>query len=740
MKQFAHLHVHTEFSFLDGAVRTDKVFKLCDEKNISAIAITDHGNLYGAIEFLKAAVKYTDEGADFWEFMTERRPFKVKPIIGCEVYMTDDMPVKENDEPNHLVLLAKNDAGYHNLIKIVSAGYIAGTYNKPCVDFNLIKAYREGIIALSGCLSGVIPQAILKSDFTAADGWIKKFKAVFGEDFYIETQNHGIGNQKIILPHLIRLANENNVKVVATNDAHYLTKADAEIQKVLTSISCRAILKNDASEADNSYLPTDEFYMKDYDEMCAALPFEDALATTLEIAEKCDPYVIRKERLTPSFVSPDGKTSAQYLRALAFDGLKLRYPEINDEVKMRAEYELETIENLHCADHFLIAWDIINYAKKQGIPVSPGRGSIVGSIVAYALGIIKIDPLKYNLIFECFRNPECPRVPDFDIDFCVGRSGEIFDYIMRKYGADNVSHIATFGRITAKAAVKNMGRVYGYSYDEIERITKLIPYRPKCLEYLLGLAEWKNDEPNPVIGELRDMYENNERAHKILDMAMKIEGTPCRIGTHAAGVIISRDPIADHVPLARTDEGVITQYNAATDEELGLFKIGFLSLSTLDDIKKTTDYIKERHSVDIDFKKLGYDDKKVYELIGSSDTEAVFAMDTNGMKKLMCELQPSHIEDIITAITLYRPKLIDVLPDFIRNKDNPDKVLSELENFNLYKTQVIWQALLLYQTAYLKCYYPVEYFNAILSNRKSYSNEIKYYTAYMKKNGIPRLE
>ncbi|MDE6293117.1 MAG: PHP domain-containing protein [Clostridiales bacterium] len=396
MKPFAHLHVHTEFSLLDGAVRTDKVFKLCDELNIPAIAMTDHGNMYGTIEFLKAAVKYTDKDADFLKFMAERRPFKVKPIIGCEVYMTEDMHVREkglNGAPpklNHLVLLAKNEVGYHNLIKIVSAGYTEGMYYKPRVDFELIKAHSEGLIVLSACLAGVIPQAILKNDFTLADEWIKRFKGVFGEDFYIEIQNHNIGDQKIVLPHLIRLAKENGVKIVATNDAHYLTKADAKMQKVLMAISFHSVLEGDddgatdmsGSMSDDKYFPTDEFYIKDYDEMYKALPYEDALDVSLEIAEKCDPYFIRKEPLLPSYTPPDGLSSEQYLRKLTFDGLKIRYGEITDEVRSRAEYELGIIEKLKFVDYFLIVWDFIHYAESQGIPVCLGRGSVAGSIVA----------------------------------------------------------------------------------------------------------------------------------------------------------------------------------------------------------------------------------------------------------------------------------------------------------------------------------------------------------------------
>ena len=481
-KQFVHLHVHTEYSILDGAARIENLFEACEKMNMPAIAMTDHGNLCGAIEFLKAAVKHTDKDADFYEFMERCRPFKVKPIIGCEVYTTDDMLVKKSDTINRLVLLAKNGAGYHNLIKIVSAGYTDGTYEKPRVDFNLIKAHSEGLIVLSGGLSGVIPQEIMKNDFVAADGWIKQFKAVFGEDFYVEIQNHGNAEQKSILPHLLRLANENGVKVVATNDVHYLYREDAEARRVLRATATRSPIDSEAVVNDKA---TDEFYLKSYDEMYAALPYEDALAVSLEIANKCDPYIIKKESLTLSFAVPNGYTNTQYLRKLTFDGLTGRYGEINDAVRERAEYELGVIEKLGFADDFLIVWDVIRYAESRNIPVGTGRGSSVGSIVAYALGITKIDPLKYNLFFERFLNPECASSPDFQIDVCADRRGEVLDYIAHKYGEDNVTQIATYGMFCTESALRDVRRVYGSSYDEAETITYLIPYKSNPVAYIL---------------------------------------------------------------------------------------------------------------------------------------------------------------------------------------------------------------------------------------------------------------
>ena len=847
MKPFAHLHVHTEFSLLDGAVRTDKVFALCEKLNIPAVAMTDHGNMYGAIEFLKAAVKFTDKDADFLKFMAERRPFKVKPIIGCEVYMTEDMTVREkglNGAPpklNHLVLLAKGEVGYHNLIKIVSAGYTDGMYYKPRVDFECIKAHSEGLICLSACLAGVIPQAILKNNFAEADNWIKKFKSVFGDDFYIEIQNHDIGEQKIVLPHLIRLAKENGVKTVATNDAHYLTKDDAKMQKVLMAISFHTTLSEDDgggvadSYSDDKYFPTEEFYIKDYDRMYEALPYEDALDTTLEIADKCDPYFIRKEPLLPSYTPPDGLTSEQYLRKLTFDGLKRRYGEITDTVKERAEYELGIIERLRFVDYFLIVWDFIHYAESKGIPVGLGRGSGAGSIVAYAIGITKIDPLKYALIFERFLNPERVSNPDFDIDFCVDRRGEVIDYVTQKYGEHNVSQIATFGTMATKAAIKDVGRVFDVPFSEMNNITKMIPRGSEKMHIkeLLGRGTDKEGKPIPGVPELIELYDNDEQARRILDMAEKIEGMPRQIGMHAAGVIICRDPIADHVPLSRTNEDVIvTQYDMIVDEELGLLKMDFLGLTTLTDIKKATDYIKQTTGKTIDFDKIGYDDPKVYELIGSGNTEAVFQLESGGMKGFMRDLQPSSLEDVIAGISLYRPGPMDEIPNFIRNKKAPDKIkylhplmekalsvtygtivyqeqvmdivrtlagysmggadnirrmmskkkheameaerkvfihggvdkktgnvipgavangvpepvaneiydmLIKFASYGFNKSHAAAYAHITYQTAYLKCYYPVEYFTAVLNNRINKLDELTHYLSYLKEAKITVL-
>lgn len=840
MNQFAHLHVHTEFSMLDGAVRTDKMFKLCDELGIPAVAMTDHGNLYGTIEFLKAAVKYTDKDADFYDFIAERREFKVKPIVGCEVYMTEDMTVCEKGKDgappklNHLILLCKNGTGYANLVKLVSESFIEGMYYKPRVDFDRIAKYSEGLICLSACIAGVIPQALLKKDYAAADEWVKKFKGVFGDDFYIELQNHNIQDQKVVLPRLIELAEKHGVKTVATNDAHYLTKDDAAMQKVLMAIAFHSTLDYDDDDggdyagetlSENKYFPTREFYLKNYDEMLQALPgCENALAATLEIADKCDPYFIHRDKLLPSYTPPEGLTSEQFLRKLTYEGLNKRYGEITPEVRERAEYELSVVERMKFVDYYLIVWDFIHHAETMGIPVGPGRGSGAGSIIAYAIGITKIDPLKFQLIFERFLNPERVSNPDFDVDFCVDRRGEVIDYVVEKYGKPNVSQIATFGTMATKAAIKDVGRVFDLPFADVNRITKMIPRGSEKLHInqLLG-----RDEKVPGVQDLIDLYNTDPAAHRVMDMAEKIEGMPRQIGMHAAGVIICRDPIADHVPLSRTNEDVVvTQYDMIVDEELGLLKMDFLGLTTLTDIKKALDNIKQTTGKTIDFFEIGYEDPNVYELIGNGDTEAVFQLESGGMKGFMRELKPTKLEEIIAGISLYRPGPMDSIPDYIFNRYHPDEIkymhkklepildvtygiiiyqeqvmqivrelagysmggadnirrmmskkkqkamdaereifihgsktvpgcvkngvpekvandiydmLIKFANYGFNKSHAAAYAHLTYQTAYLKRYYPVEFFTAILNNRITKLDELTHYLSYMKESGIKVL-
>lgn len=690
MKPFVHLHVHTEYSLLDGAARIKRLFELCDKMNMPAVAITDHGNMYGAMEFFRAAAHYGGAEKPY----EDKVKYKVKPIFGCEVYMCENMDERKTVQGkapklNHFVLLAKNEAGYHNLLKIVSAGYVRGMYYKPRVDFECLKAHSEGIIALSGCLAGVIPQAILAGDFETASMWIRRYKELYGDDFYVELQNHNIKEQQIVLPHLIRLANENGVKTVATNDAHYLTRKDAVMQKVLMSVAFHSTLDIDALDNDggwgssidgnldeDSYFPTNEFYIKNYDEMLRALPnLQESLDRTVEIANKCEALTFKKESLLPKFIPEDGSTPSEYLRKLTFDGLKRVYPKIDSVIKERAEYELGIINSLNFVDYFLIVWDFIHYSESVGIPVGPGRGSGAGSIVAYAIGITKIDPIKHNLYFERFLNPERVSNPDFDIDFCVDRRGEVIKYVNDKYG--NVSQIATFSTMMSKAAIKDVGRVLRRPFEEMNKITKCIPRGSEKMNIRQLLGQGGD---NDGVAELKEIYDADPMSKKVLDMAAELEGMPRQIGMHAAGVIICRDPIDEHVPLARTSEdAVVTQYNMTDCEALGLLKMDFLGLTTLTDIDKAVKLIKKTHGIELNFYdgKFTYDDPEIYKLMASGDTDAVFQLESPGMKRFMSNLVPDNLEDIIAGISLYRPGPMDYIPQYVANKKNPDAILYE---------------------------------------------------------------
>lgn len=691
-REFAHLHVHTEYSLLDGAIRLTDVFKRADELNVKAVAITDHGNMYGALEFVKQAIKYTDPKADPFKFIDDKRQCKVKPIIGCEVYMTEDMKVKTSvngkmPKANHLVLLCKNEVGYKNLIKLVSLAYTEGFYYKPRLDFELLKRHSEGLICLSACLAGVIPQCLLAGDIDGANEWAKKFKALYGDDFYIELQDHNIREQKAILPLLRDVAIKNGIKMVATNDAHYLKKEDAVMQKVLQCIAFRKTMspdddiESDSSEiagSDDSYFPTKEFYLKSGDQMAELFEgYEDCITNTLEIADKCDFRFFRKEKLLPGYTPENGQEPYEFLRDLCYNGLKKKYGEITEEIKTRAEYELGIIHKLGFVNYFLIVWDFIHYSETHGVPVGPGRGSGVGSIVAYAIGITKVNPLKYSLIFERFLNEERVSNPDFDIDFCVEGREKVIEYVISKYGEKNVSQIVTFGTLAAKAAVKDVGRVFNQPFAEVDKITKLMPKMmgKNHIGHLLGLIPPKDKDTNPVIPDLVDLYNSDEMSRKILDMAMKVEGMPRQTGMHAAGVIICKDVISDHVPMAMSGEGIITtQFNMIECEELGLLKMDFLGLRTLTDIDKAVKYVKQDKGIDLDFYNMEYDDPEVYKLIGEGDTHAVFQLEGEGMKKFMRDLRPSNLEDIIAGISLYRPGPMDKIGEYVANKRNPDGI------------------------------------------------------------------
>lgn len=695
MEPFAHLHLHTQYSLLDGAARIEKLFSMAYENNMPAVAITDHGNMFGAVEFMKAAVRFTDPKADPFDFLREGREFKVKPIIGCEMYMCRDMSERgENGgrmpKYNHLVLLCKNETGYKNLVKLVSMAYVDGLYYKPRIDFRHLEGRTDGLIALSACIAGAIPQALLNERYDEAQALVERFKGLFGEDFYIEIQDHNIRDQKVVLPRLIELARKNDVKIVATNDVHYLRKKDAAMQKLLQCIAFRNTMTyEEPSEdtesfdpagegiSDDGYFPTKEFYLKNRDEMERVFPFiPEALDNTLEIAAKCSCNFFRKEPLLPSFHPDDGSEPYEFLRNLCYEGLKKKYKELTPEIVDRAEYELNIIHTMGFVDYFLIVWDFIFYSESQGIPVGPGRGSGVGSIVAYAIGITKVDPMKYALIFERFLNPERVSNPDFDIDFCVDRREEVIQYVTRKYGVENVSQIVTFGTMAAKAAVKDVGRVYNHPYSEVDKITKLFPTMmgKKHIENLLGKP--MKDGEDVSIQELKEIYQNDDMSRHIIDMAMEIEGMPRQTGMHAAGVIICRDPISDHVPMAKSGEGIVTtEYNMIECEELGLLKMDFLGLTTLTDIKKAIDIIKLTQGITLDFYDMEYNDEGVFKLISDGDTHAVFQLESEGMKKFMRDLKPSCLEDIIAGISLYRPGPMDKIDIYVHNKKHPEDIV-----------------------------------------------------------------
>lgn len=662
MSGFAHLHLHTEFSLLDGAARIDNLFELCQKMGMKAVAITDHGNMYGAYHFYVKANEIDSK--------TGKRKYDVKPIIGCEFYVADDLKIKSGRDTNyHLVLLAKNNTGYKNLVKLNSIAFVDGFYYKPRIDFETLSRYSEGLICLSACLAGQLPRYLLDNRNEDADIIVEKYKALFGEDYYIELQDHGIAEQRFVNPKLIEIAKKHNVPLVATNDVHYLNKSDAEMQDILLCVQTGHYV----DDADRMRFDGDEFYLKSGDEMEKLFSYvPEAIANTLKIAEKCD-VQIEKEKLLPSYVPPDGLTPEQYLRILMEDGLKERYGEITPEIRERAEYEFGIISKMGYVEYYLIVWDFIHYAESNDIPVGPGRGSGAGSIIAYAIGITKVEPLRYNLLFERFLNPDRISMPDFDVDFCMDRRGEVINYVISKYGKDNVAQIVTFGTMAVKNAIKDVCRVLRVPYSEGDKVTKLIPNMSKHnLRQILGLDLYEGADVR--IAEVREIYDNDYQMKKVMDLAMQLEGSPRQTGIHAAGVVVCREPISDHIPLQRSGEDITTQFNMKEVEKLGLLKIDFLGLRTLTDIHKTIQYVYENTGEKIDFSKSNYDDPKVFQLISSGDTEAIFQLESGGMKKLMKNLQPNCLEDIIAGISLFRPGPMDFIPAYLEGKKNAQNV------------------------------------------------------------------
>ena len=633
MTDFVHLHLHTEYSILDGAARIDQIFKKANELGQKAVAITDHGNMYGTLYFAEMAKKAG-----------------VKPIIGCELYMCENMRDKGNagnGSFDHIILLCKNDAGYKNLILLNSDAFVDGFYYKPRSDYKQLKAHSEGLICLSACLAGKLPRLLLAGDYQGAKAHALEMKQIFGEDYYIELQDHGIREQKQVNPLLIKLARELDIGLVATNDVHYINKEDALIQEVMLCINTKRTMDDPA----HMRFETEEFYIKSGDEMAEIFPnLPEAIENTVKIADKCSGEIfklnkkcepIRDPSLTPGYIPADGSTPYEFLKRIAEDGMKERYPVITEEIQKRFDYELETIAYMGYLEYYLIVWDYINWAKEHDIPVGAGRGSGVSSIIAYSMGITDVEPLQYDLLFERFLNRERVSMPDFDVDFCTDRRQEVIEYVREKYGYDNVAQIITFGTMASKAAIKDVARVYNVPFNDVNKVTKLIGFGQSIAESL-GI---KNNKDGVNVGsrELKDIYDSDDTLRNVIDIAMKLEGMPRNISMHAAGVVICNKVIKENIPLARSGEDIVTQFDMKEIEQLGMLKMDFLALKTLTDIKKAVDYIREDYGIEIDFRKIGYDEKVVFDLISSGDTDAVFQLESGGMKKFMRELDRKSV-------------------------------------------------------------------------------------------------
>ena len=647
MSEFVHLHVHSEYSLLDGANRIKDLPVRAKELGMQAIALTDHGTMFGAVDFYKECKKNG-----------------IKPIIGCEVYVAPrtrfDKEQNLDNNYSHLILLVKNKIGYQNLIKLVSLSYTEGFYYKPRIDLEILEKYSEGIIALSACLAGSINQAILSSDMEKAKEIAKWFKRVFKEDYYLELQHNGLKEQILVNQKLVEIGKELNIPLVATNDAHYLKREDAYNHEVLLCIQTGKKM----SDEDRMKFETDEFYIKSPEEMIEYFQnIPEAIENTVKIAEKCNmDFEFGVTKLPNYEVPKEYKTHAEYFRELCNKGIIKRYGENpSQEIKDRLQYEISVIEKMGYVDYFLIVWDFINYAKSNGIPVGPGRGSGAGSIAAYAIEITDIDPIKYNLLFERFLNPERVSMPDFDIDFCYERRQEVIDYVARKYGADHVSQIITFGTMSARMVIRDVGRVLDIPYADVDKLAKMVPFE-------LHITIKKALEQNK---ELAELYETDETVKKLLDISMALEGLPRHASTHAAGVVITKDPVDTYVPLYENDNVISTQYTMVTLEELGLLKMDFLGLRTLTVIADAIKLVKQCRGIDVKFDK-NMDDPKVYKIWQEGKTVGIFQFESAGMTSFMKELKPDRLEDIIAGVSLYRPGPMDQIPRYIKNKKNPE--------------------------------------------------------------------
>ena len=799
---FVHLHVHTEYSLLDGACRIDGIMDRVKELGQSAVAITDHGVMYGCIDFYKAA-----------------KAAGVKPIIGCEVYvarrsMSDRVHGIDND-PYHLVLLCENRKGYENLCLLVSEAFIHGFYGKPRVDLELLEKHHEGLIALSACLAGGIPQYLMEEDYDSAKKYALKMADIFGEgNFYLELQDHGIEEQRPVNQGVMRLARETGLPLVVTNDAHYLRKEDAAMQDVLLCIQTGKTV----DEENRMKFQTEEFYLKSEEELRTLFPnCGEAFENTAKIAERCNLEFTFHEYHLPSFPVPEGYTNEEYFQELCYSGFRERYVDPPQEYLDRLEYEIGVISRMGYVNYYLIVWDFIRYAKEQGIPVGPGRGSGAASIVAYCMHITEVDPMKFALIFERFLNPERVSMPDFDTDFCQERRPEVIEYVMRKYGADHVAQIATFGTMAARGAIRDVGRALNFTYAETDVVAKLVP---TTLHITLK-------EALEVSPKLKEMYDGDERVKKLIDTAMSLEGMPRNTSTHAAGVVITADPVSTYLPLSRNDDTVVTQYTMTTIEELGLLKMDFLGLRNLTVIEDAEKEIRKLQP-DFNIDKVPDDDPETFAMLAEGKTQGVFQLESAGITGVCVNMKPTSIEDMTAIVALYRPGPMDSIPTFIANKldhrkityktpllepilkvtygcivyqeqvieifrslggytmgqaDNIRRAISkkkmkvieaerkvfvygdpaqnitgcighgvpeqvaqsiydeivDFANYAFNKAHAVCYAVVSYQTAYLKCHYPRQYMAALMTSVLDSATKISGYIAECKELGIPVL-
>ena len=648
--QFCHLHTHTEYSLLDGEASIKKLVARVKELGMDSCAITDHGSMYGVVDFYR-----------------EAKSQGIHPVIGCEVYMAPrsrfDKVHDIDNKTSHLILLAENQRGYKNLIKLVSAGYIDGFYYKPRIDFEMLKEHSEGIIALSACIAGEVPKALLRGDYDEAKKIALKYAEVLGKDnYFLEIQDHGLSEQKRIIPDMLRLSEETGIGLVATNDIHYLKKEDAKYQDVLMCIQ----MEKKVDDPDRMKFETEEFYIKSPEEMASLFEYvPQAIENTEKIAKRCNVDFDFGTRHLPAYAVPGGKDAFEYLRELCQSGLEKRYSPVSDELQKRLDYELGVIKSMGFVDYFLIVWDFIHFAKNNGVMVGPGRGSAAGSIVAYSLGITTVDPIKYGLIFERFLNPERVSMPDIDIDFAPNGRQKIIDYVVEKYGEGQVAQIITFGTMKAKLAIRDVGRALDIPYAEVDKVAKLVPFDLKMtISKALDIST-----------ELHALYENDPQIKELLDTSMALEGLPRHASTHAAGVVITSEPIVNYVPLQLNSENFITtQFTKDTVENLGLLKMDFLGLRNLTVIENAVKIIKCTRGIDLNMDEIDYDCKEVYELISSGNTDGVFQLESAGMQSFMHELKPDTLEDVIAGIALYRPGPMEQIPRYIKSKKNPKTI------------------------------------------------------------------